>query len=417
MRHTHQLCLLLILGRVLPCAEGARTREWPQWRGPKRDGVSTERALLSRWPADGPRLLWTAKGLGQGFTTVAVADGRIFTAGTIGDKTVITAIDLDGKIAWHIDNGPAYKGQHPGTRGCPTIHKGWLYHVSPVGHIVCLDPKTEMKIWSVNMLDKFGGRTVTWGLSESLLIEGQNVICQPGAEQAGVVALNRKSGKTVWVCKELGDKPGYASPIVFTFKGLRQIVTMTASAAVGIHARTGKLLWRFEHRTGHDADIPTPIFSDTGHVFIDSGYKTGGVLLKVLVKGNLSNVREVWTTKELDNHHGGVLLVNDHIFGSSSDGDWLCLNLRTGKSTYKERGIGKGSLTYADGKFYIMNEKGLVALVKASSKSHDIISRFNLPVKDPDYRKLPSWAHPVVCDGRLYLRYDDHLFCYDVKGR
>ena len=415
MRVVGPLWVVLVVGLGASSAQAAYTRSWPQWRGPKRDGVSTERNLLSRWPADGPKLLWRAKGLGEGFATVAVADGRIYTAGGLADETVITALDLEGNTVWQIPNGPAYKRQWPGARGCPTVHKGWLYHESPLGRVICLDPKTEMKIWSADLVEKFGGRHIAWGLSESVLIDGDRVICCPGGEQAGMVALHRKSGKTVWVCNELGDLPGYASPIAFTFKGLRQIVTMTASAAAGVHARTGKLLWRYEHRTPRDANIPTPVYSDTGHLFIVSGYGTGGVLLKVLVKGDLSKVRELWKTEDLDNERGGVLLVADHLFGSSQAGDWVCLELRTGKPVYKERGIGKGSLTYADGKFYILNEKCDVALVGASPKGHKIISQFHLPVKDPDYRKHPSWAHPVVCAGRLYLRYHDELFCYSLK--
>ena len=409
MRLSRISCVLAVVAAA-SLAQAARTYEWPQWRGPSRDGQSRERSFMARWPDGGPKLLWTAKGIGQGFTTVAISDGRIYTAGNIGNDTVITAIDLTGKTAWQIKNGPAYRKDPPGTRGCPTLYKGWLYHESPMGHVICVDPKTEMKIWTVDLIERFNGRDITWGLSESLLLDREYVICCPGGPRAGMAALNRKTGKTVWVCDELGDKAGYASPILVDYKGLRQIVTMTGEAAVGVHAKTGKLLWRFEHKTSHDANVPTPIFSDTGHIFIASGYGSGGVLLKVLVSGDRSMVRDVWRNKELDNHHGGVLLVNGHLFGSSHRGKWVCLDLRTGKSTYTVDGIGKGSLTYADGKFYIFGENGKVALVKAASRTHDIISQFTIPSGG----RGAKWAHPVVCNGRLYIRHGDSLFCYDI---
>jgi len=389
-------------------------REWPQWRGPRRDGVSRERGLMRKWPSGGPKLVWRAKGIGLGCAPVAIADGRIYTAGNIGDETVVVALDLEGRILWKVPNGPAWKRGDPGVRGCPTIEKGWVYHESPMGRVVCIDPGTQMVIWSVDILEKFGGRNIQWGLSESLLIDGGKVIACPGGDAAGMVALNSKTGETVWVCEELGDRPGYASPIVFTFKGLRQIVTMTATAAVGVHARTGKLLWRHEHKTANDANIPTPIFHPKGYVFITSGYNSGSELLKLFVKGSQAKVEPFWQVKGLDNDHGGVLMVNDYLYGSTHRGEWVCLDIKTGKPTYKEEGIGKGSVTYADGHLYILNEQGTVALVSASPKAHTVISKFPIPVAAANYSRRPSSAHPVVCNGRLYIRYDDELFCYMV---
>jgi len=410
---TTSVAVLLAVGTacVRP-ALGATSRDWPQWRGLNRDGISTETGLIKRWPEGSPKLLWTARKIGHGFSTVAVADGLIYTAGNIGKDTLVTALDLNGKIKWQTKNGPAFTGGPPGTRGTPTIDEGRLYHENPHGDVICMDAKTGKAIWSLNILKEFNGRNTTWALSESLLIDGKNVICCPGGREIGIVALDKRSGKTVWECRGIGDKPGYASPIVFDYNGLRQIVTLTSRAAVGVNAETGKLLWRFEHRTAHDANIPTPIYHD-GHVFIDSGYGSGGALLKLTVDGDNASVEQVWRTRALDNHHGGVILVDGYLYGSSHGGRWTCLDFRTGKQMYSEPGVGKGSLTYADGMLYTYGERGTAGLVEATPTGHRVISQF----KVPSGGRGRYWAHPVVCRGRLYLRHSDALYAYDIKAR
>jgi hypothetical protein len=237
--------------------------DWPQFRGPKRDGVSTETNLLKRWPQGGPKLIWRAKGIGEGFATVSVSDGMIYTAGNIAAETVVTALDLSGGVKWQTSNGKSYKqGRLSGSRGTPTVVAARLYHESPHGDVACLDAKSGKTIWSLNIFQTFGGRQITWAVSESLLVDGGKVICCPGGPDAGMVALDAKTGRTVWICKALGDKPAYASPIVFDFAGVRQIVTMTFSAAVGVHAETGHLLWRFEHGNPRGTNVPTPIHRD-----------------------------------------------------------------------------------------------------------------------------------------------------------
>lgn len=401
------------LGLVLVAASGiAWAADWPQWRGPNRDGVSTEKGLLREWPQNGPALLWTAKGLGEGFATVAIADGLIYTAGNVGPDTIITALDLSGAVKWRAKNGKACTADYAGARGTPTIDEGMLYHENADGDVICLDAKSGKEVWSLNILQQFRGRNITWALSESVLVDGNNVICCPGGEQAAMVALDKKTGKTVWVCKGAGDKPGYASPIVVDYEGLRQYVTMTSHAAIGVHAKTGELLWRFPHTTAYDANIPTPIYSD-GCVFINSGYGSGGELLRLKVAGEKCSVEKVWGTKVLDNHHGGVILVNGFLYGSSHGGQWICLDFKTGEKKYSEPGVGKGSVTYADGMLYTYSERGTVGLVKATPEGHTVVSRFRVPAGG----KGENWAHPVVCGGRLYLRHGDLLFAYDIKAK
>lgn len=243
-------------------------------------------------------------------------------------------------------------------------------------------------------------------------MDGNNLICSPGGPEAAIVALDKQTGKTVWVCKGAGDKPGYASPIIVNYQGLRQYVTMTSHAAIGVHAGTGEMLWRFKHTTSHEANIPDPVYHD-GYVFIDSGYDSGGQLLKLTVQDGRCSVAEVWRTKALDNHHGGIVLADGCLYGSNHEGKWVCLDFKTGQVKHTAEGVEKGSIVYADGMLYTYSERGEAGLVKATPESHSLVSRFRVP----DGGKGSNWAHPVVCGGRLYLRHGDLLHAYDVKGK
>lgn len=382
---------------------------WTQWRGKNRNGKSLEKGLVKRWSDGGPKLLWTAKGCGIGYASLSFGGGLIYTAGNFGSTVCVVAFSIDGKQVWRSEVGRGWTGSYPGSRGTPTYEDGKLYYESPMGEVVCLEARTGRKIWSVNILRKFRGRNISWGLAESVLIDGDRLICQPGGREVGVVALQKQTGKTIWTCRT-GDKPGYASPIVFEYKGLRQIVTMTSYAAVGINAKTGRLLWRYEHRTSYDANIPTPIYHD-GYVFIDSGYGSGGALLRLNVSGERCSVNEVWTTKALDNHHGGIVLVDGYLYGSSHRGRWVCLDFRTGRVMYSESGVGKGSVIYADGMLYCLSERGMLGLVEATPRGHKVVSRFRIPRSG----RGPTWAHPAIQHGTLYIRHGDVLFAFDIK--
>jgi len=393
-------------------AGAAMAADWPQWRGPNHDGLSAEKGLLKEWPQDGPKRLWTTKGLGDGFASMAVADGLLYTAGNKGADMVLTALSLDGQTKWQVKVGPAYTKDSPGSRSTPAVDGWHVYYETPDGTVSCLDAKTGKEGWSLNIFEKFSGRNITWAVSESVLIDGDHLICCPGGEEAAMVALDKKTGKTVWVCKGAGDKPGYASPIIVDYQGLRQYVTMTSQAAIGVNAKTGDLLWRFGHKTSYDANIPDAVYHD-GCVFIDSGYGSGGELLKLKVEGQKCSVEQVWKTKALDNHHGGVILVDGFLYGSTHRGKWACLDFKTGDVKYTEDGVKKGSVTYADGMLYTYSERGTMGLVKATPEGHKVISEFRVPAGG----KGPNWAHPVICGGRLYLRHGDLLFAYDIKGK
>ena len=393
-------------------AWGGPAGEWPQFHGPRRDNRSEETGLLRKWPPGGPKLLWTARGLGYGFSTVAVAGGRLYTTGNRAGRTVITALGLDGKTAWTARNGPAYERSQPGTRSTPTLDGGRLHHLNADGDLVCLEAKTGKAVWSLNVLKKFHGRNISWGLAENLLIDGKRVLCTPGGKNAGMVALDKETGKTVWVCRADLGKPGYCSPIVLEYKRLRQVVTLMAQSVVGVHAETGKRLWRVEHVTPFDENITAPIYHE-GCLFV-STRTTGSRLLKLTVDGQRAGVEELWRSGALDNQHGGVLLLGGHLYGDCLGGGsraWACLAFRTGKATYAGAGIGRASLTYADGMLYLLSQGGTAALVRPAPEKFDLVSRFDVPRGG----RGPVWAHPVVCGGRLYVRHGDFLYCYDVQ--
>jgi outer membrane protein assembly factor BamB len=389
----------------------AGTPFWPRFHGPKGDNLSSDTGLLKEWPKSGPPLLWTAKGLGHGYASVTLANGLIYTAGNIDEKTVVTALDLDGKLRWQADNGPAWTRDYPGTRGTPTIDGDRVYHESPLGELTCYDAKSGQKIWSVNILKQFDGQNITWALAESVLIDGDRLICCPGGDKASVAALDKKTGKTVWTTPSTGVKTSYASPVLVEDQGLRMILTMNSKAFLAVNADTGELLCTFPHQTSYDVNATSPIYRE-GHVFLCSGYGTGSVLLKLTVNGKKASVEQVWKNKDLDNHHGGVIFLDGYLYGAAYRGNWVCLEWKTGKRMYSERGVGKGSLTFADGMLYTLSEQRDLGLVEATPKAHKVISKFKIPSGGEG----PSWAHPVVCGGRLYVRHSDQLYAYDVRA-
>ena len=395
-----------------PPAVAADGPGWPQFHGPRRDNISKETGLPKSWPDGGPKLLWTAQGIGHGFASVSVADGLIYTAGNAEEKTRITAIDLDGRTRWTFDNGKAWTGSHPGSRGVPTIDGGRLYHESPLGNVVCLNAKTGRKIWGLNILERFGAKNTIWALAESLLIDGDRVICCPGGPETAMVALDKMTGRVVWKSPSTGDKAGYASPTLAEQDGLRMIFTMTARALIAVNADNGELLWRFEHVTPYNENIFVPLYHD-GHVFI-STQTTGSVKLRICVDGRKASVEPVWRSTELDNHHGGVVLLDGHLYGSCArrnGAQWVCLDWEAGQVKYIRPGVGKGSLTYADGMLYTFAERHTMGLVRVTPEGHEVVSRFDVPARG----KALSWAHPVVCGGRLYIRESDRLYAYQLR--
>jgi outer membrane protein assembly factor BamB len=389
---------------------------WPQFHGPDRDNMSAEKGLPKSWPQNGPNLLWTAAGLGHGYSSVSIANGMIYTAGSIEDNTVVIALNLDGKILWKVTNGRAWvgkgSGSRPGTRGTPTIDGDRLYHQSPHGDIVCLNARTADKIWQLNVVEKFNSTLPTWALAESLLVDGNRLISCPGGPQTSMVALDKSDGSLVWKAPSVAERAGYSSPILFEYKGLRIITTLTAKSIIGVNADTGRLLWRIEHESYADENVMMPIFHD-GCIFI-STLKAGSVKWKLNVQNGGVALEEIWRTTELDNHHGGVILINENLYGSSTFRNrnlLVCLDWKTGRTKYMDKSIGKVSLTCADAMLYALSIDGVVGLVRPTPAGHELVSSFEIP----EGGKGKSWAHPVVCGGRLYIRHGEFLYAYALK--
>ena len=415
-----RIILPLVLAIVSASASAA---DWPQFHGPHRDNKSTDTGLRKKWPEGGPSRIWEATGIGQGYSTVAIVGNRIYTTGAIDGDCVITALDMEGRKVWTRRNGKAWARSYPGTRSTPTIADGLLgllYHLSGIGNLVCLKADSGEPVWSANILEEFNGRNITWGLAESPLVLGDQVICTPGGEDVSMVAIDRRTGEVVWKCTGAQDRPGYASPILVEHQGLRQIVTAMSESIVGVRASDGKLLWRYPHKVYADENITTPLFHD-GFLIASGCGRKGTTSLKLQVSGDECSVKEHWHNRTLDNKQGGIVLFDGRPYGYAEfqkSEPWVCLDFASGEtvfqsapleSTYKYK---NGCLTYADGMFYLYSDNGNMALAKPADTGFEVTGR--LKIEDPGER--PTWAHPVVFGGRLYVRYGDTLGVYDVIG-
>lgn len=399
-----------------PWALSAEVPCWPRFHGPNGDNHSPDTGLLKKWPDEGPPLIWTAKGIGHGFAGVTIADDRIYTAGEMDDATVITALDMDGRVQWRAENGRGRVTASPaGARCTPTIDGTRLYHENAGGYLVCLDTKTGHRVWGLSLGAEFQGKGAGFDQSESPLIDGDRVICCPGGATA-MVALDKHTGKTVWRSPSAGEPAGYTSPILVRYQGLRIILAVSEFQLIGVNADTGEQLWKFKHyQSGPFCICALPAYHD-GQVFLTAGYGKGSVLLQIKVAGQKASVEPVWHSKDLDNRQGGVILLDGYLYGvadRNSNAKWICLDWKTGQTMHAERGLGQGSLTYADGMLYILGEKGKVGLVRPTPTGHDLTSTFKIPQGGAG----PVWAHPVVCGGRLYIRHSDFLYVYDVRSK
>jgi outer membrane protein assembly factor BamB len=402
---------VFVVGTVSLTGQSASS-DWPQWRGPDRNGLSKETGLLSQWPRSGPPVVWSAAMLGAGYGSIAVQGDRVYVQGMRNRQSVVSTLNrADGKLVWVRILGPAGENDRgPGPRSTPTIDGDRVYALSETGDLACLRAADGTVIWQRNILKEFKGENPYWLLSESPLIDGDHVIVTPGGRGAGVVALDKMSGKTIWVSKELSDGAGYASPIVADVGGVRTIMNFTADAAVGVRAVDGKLMWRNSSPSNGTANIATPVYSD-GKVFFTSSYGTGGALLGLRASGNEVRAQEIYFTRDMKNHHGGVVLVNGYIYGYN-DSILTCLEFASGKMVWRDRSVGKGAVTYADGHLYILGENNVVGLVEATPAGYREKGRFSIADQG-----LPSWAHPVVSGGRLYIRNQGTLTSYDVRAR
>lgn len=405
--------LLIVAGMTVGLAgQPPPDGDWPQWRGPERNGISRETGLLKQWPASGPPPAWSTANLGAGYGTVTVSGQRIFVQGMRNRQSVVSALNrADGKLVWTRIVGPAVDNDRgPGPRGTPTADADRLYVLTENGDLACLRLQDGTVVWQRNILRDFGGRNISWLISESPLVDGNAVIVTPGGRGAGMAALDKMSGKTIWTSKELSDDAGYASPIVADVQGVRTLMTLTSEAGVGVRASDGKLMWRYPRVANTTANITTPVFHDN-KVFYSSAYGTGGALLGLTARGGEVRAEEIYFTRELQNHHGGIVLVNGYLYGFNN-AILTALEFVTGRMAWRDRSVGKGSITYADGHLYILSENNVVGLAEANPAGYREKGRFTIADQG-----LPSWAHPVVSGGRLYIRNQGTLASYDIRAR
>lgn len=402
----HKIVLtLLITGSM------ALAADWPQWRGPERDDHSSDTGLLHQWPKEGPRLLWKTDGLGAGYSTVSIVGDRIFTAGDGPDSSLVHALSSEGKVIWSSKLGrPGEAGGYVGPRAQPTVDEGAVFMLGQFGDLVCYDAATGKETWRKNLSKDFGGERGGWGYAESVLVDGDNVICTPGGRKGTMLALNRKTGEQVWRTTDLADKAEYVSAVVATIGGVKQYVQMTGNSVFGV-SPVGKLLWRAERR-GITATIPTPVVYND-HVYVTSGYGVGCSCFKISKQVDEFKAEQVYKNRIMVDHHGGVVRVGDYLYGHSDGNGWVCQKFDTGELVWKTNSVGKGSLTFADGQLYLRSEGGAgrIALVDATPEGYREHGRFEQPQRS----NKNSWPHPVVINGRLYIRDQEWLLCYEVK--
>jgi|LakMenEpi03Aug12_release.lakeMendotaPanAssembly.Ray.scaffolds.fasta_scaffold109025_3 outer membrane protein assembly factor BamB len=425
MRYAQAATILFALPLSCLTAAGLAA-DWPTFRGADRTAVAPDTNLLESWPAAGPALVWEAAGAGRGYASPAIVGDRLFTLGdglsSADDKDeYLTCFDrATGKQLWKTKTGqPWTDGQESwqSSRGTPTVDGGLVYVLTPFGQLVACAVKDGREVFRVDLKGQLGGKKGdSWGYSESVLVDGPKIVCTPGGEQATMVALDKKSGRPLWSCPLPGCRgAGHSSIVVAEMKGRRVYVQTTASGAMGVDAKTGALLWTYpiDQTT---AVIPTPIVRGD-LVFFSAGYGRGGALLRQVPDGGGVKVEEVYgLNRELANKHGGIVLVGDHLYGDSDDkGIPFCAELMTGKVVWKQRGSGRNSaaLAAADGHVYVRFSDGTLALVKADPQGYQEVSAFKVPGSGD----RPSWAHPVILDGRLYLREGDRILCYDVRAK
>jgi outer membrane protein assembly factor BamB len=406
MRHLLiALSVLAVVSGLSVSAVLAADADWPTFRGPNHDGKSPDTGLLKEWPADGPKLLWKATGIGGGFASVAVSGETVYISGDADGKMMLYAFDMDGKAKWKAENGPAWGGGPQGARGTPTVDGGKVYLLGGSGTLGVFDAKTGSPVWSKQAKD-FGGSPGGWGYAESVLIYKDWAIFKPGGKNC-IVALDKATGEKAWASTGTSAGPEYSSCLPFTFDKVPMIVTGTNKGLVCVSADKGEVLWTNPWCAGNTANCPTPAYSD-GYVFWSNGYGKGGICMKLAPGGK---AEEAWTTKDLICHHGGYVIQDGYIYGNHNGG-WTCLDLKTGQKKWFEKGVGKGSLCWADGMMYLFSESGgAAALATCSPEGMAIKGKVKVEGKGP------SWAHPVVIGGRLYLRYDDNLYCFDVKAK
>ncbi len=389
--------------------------DWSQWRGPDREDRSPDTGLLKQWPAGGPKRVWLNDNAGLGYAGYSVVGGKLFTMGLRGDQEFVIALDAGtGKELWAAPAGGKYgNGWGDGPRATPTVDGAFVYAMGGLGTLVCVQAADGKVVWQKSMTSDLGGKLQDWGYTESVLIAGDLVLCTPGGPNGTMAGLDKKTGSVAWRTKELTAGPQYSSAILVQHHGKPQAIQLVMTKYFGVNPADGAVLWTQDFPQGRVAVIPTPLYHD-GQVYVSAGYGAGCSSVSIDAENKVTRVYE---SKLMKNHHGGVIRVGDHLYGHG-DAGWVCQDFKTGKEMWTFRDFGKGAVHYADGMLYCIAESsGEVVLVEASPKAWTEHGRFKL---DPQTtHRSPQgriWTHPVVINGKLYLRDQELLFCFDVKG-
>ena len=389
-----------------------KSRDFSQWRGPDRDGIYPEKQLLKEWPDGGPAMLWSYDGLGAGHSSVGIGQGRIFTTGMPDTIGILYSFDLKGQLLWKKEYGLEWFTNYTGPRSTPTVVDQLVYLESGQGVVYCFDAILGDIKWSVDLLKKFNAGNIQWGMSESLLVDGDRIICTPGGEQNNVVALNRFTGETIWTSKGFGEPAAYCSPVIVNHNNTRLIITMTASSVIGLDAQTGELYWRIEQQQKYNIQANTPVYVN-GLVFCSSasGDKNSGMLaLKLSHDGK--QAEQVWRNEKYQNLMGGIIIKDGTIYGSAyKKNEWYALNAQTGQEKLISSDFGGGVIIYADSLFYCYSDKGQLGLVDMHPDGFTLKSKFDISLGTGEH-----WAHPVIQDRKLYVRHGNSLIVYNIAG-
>ena len=411
-------CALFLIGVGVVCGS-ASGDDWPQWRGPNRDGISTETGLLKEWPEGGPKLIWQAKDIGSGYSTPSVVGDRVYLVSNTGNNNeFVQALDArDGKQLWSTRIGnvgnPDQRPNYPAARSTPTVDGEFLYALGSDGDLVCIERETGKVIWQNNVRAEFGGKPGKWAYSESPLVDGDALVCTPGGSDATLLSVDKKTGDVIWKSVvQAGEEAGYASAIIVEIGGLKQYVQFLEKGVVGVDADSGEFLWRYDKTAeGSPANIPTPV-ADDEFVYTAAG-RSGGGLVKLTVDRGDVDAEPVYFTNQLPTSIGGSVKIGDYLYGTNDRG-LMCADFATGDIKWQERSVGAGSVCYADGHLYVHGEKnGDVALVEATPEEYREKGRFT-PPDQPDRGRSKAWAYPVIANGRLYIHDFGSLWCYDV---
>lgn len=380
-----------------------------QWRGANRDGKYSDTGLLSSWPAEGPQLLWHFDNLGDGHASVVANKDFVYTAGTESGNGFVIALDHSGNKVWKSVYGKEWVDSFDGVRATPLLNDGIIYLLSGFGELYALKANNGEKLWSKNILEEFKGENIRWGITENLLIDGNQLFCTPGGAEASIVSLNKKNGNLIWKSKAKGEKSAYCSPALIKLANKNILVTHTQNSIVGIDTKNGKMLWSADHPNKYSIHPNTPIYKD-GMLYCFSGYGKGGVMLKLSADGN--SISEVWKNDKLDNQMGGAILLDGKIYGSGHmNREWFCLDWNTGETLYSAKIMGRGNVIFADGKLYCYADTGEIALLDVSNGSFNKLSSFRVPFGEKQH-----WAHLVIHNKRLYVRHGNSLMVYSISA-